>query len=263
MRHLMIYAFVALLLAACNGGAPTVPLTDEFDAFAPVEWDRSPETILFRADIVGGNRETQFAARNDIPICTVYGDNRVVWTNDLDVDEQQVLFDVVTDQQIQTFIEFLTISDRIFSYPGQVDVQLPSSEAPVYELIEINIAGESFTSDSFSGWPTDLFTRVVERCKNISVAPVLFEPTGGWLSVTGADFNFDSALYNWDRNATGISLAEIAASGQRRWISDRNVVPLWNLLRTTPPSRLLTEDNFVYEVALEVPRVTRYSPPPG
>jgi hypothetical protein len=261
MRHrLCAFACLIMLGAAACGSDPAIPPTDSFGSNSAIFWDRNPDTIVFRAEVIGGGREAEFAARNDIAPCTVYGDNRVVWTNDLGPNNQQVLYDQVADDAIRYFVEMLTVVDQLFNYPAGASLQLPGAALPVYEQIAINVSGRTFSSDSFAGWPADYFPRILERCRAISQAPVLFEPTAGWLSAEAVIFDVEQPTYPWDAQAARLSLVEIANSGERRWINDSNVRILWNLIRTSPPRFQLIENNQAYRIALEVPRTTRYAP---
>jgi hypothetical protein len=259
MPRFVLYALVIVLLTACGAGA-SIPPTADFGSNPAVTWDRSPDNVIFRAEISGGRRELEFLSRNDIAPCTVYGDNRVVWLNELGNFQTQVLYDQVTDDAIRLFIDYVTIVDRIYSFPERASVQLPSETVPVYEQLFINVAGRAFTSDAFSGWPPDYFRTVTERCKNISQTPILFEPTAGWLSAQEVPFSFEFPSYPWEAAAAGLSIADLAASGERRWVSDNNVRILWNLIRTSPSGFRLLENDKMLQIALEVPRVTRYSP---
>ena len=83
MRWIFALVFV---IAACQ---PTT--TQSTPDSGLVTWDRTPQTIIFRADILGG--ESDFVARNAVPNCTIYGDNRVVWVNELGPFQVQVLED--------------------------------------------------------------------------------------------------------------------------------------------------------------------------
>jgi hypothetical protein len=255
--------FFVLLVILLVGCQPTPQTSnDGFGANnSALNWDRSPTTIIFRADIIGGNREQEFFARNEVPLCTVYGDGRVVWTNEVASSNQEVLFDQLSDDVIRTFIDTLTITEQFFSYPGQADLQLPSAVAPVYEVMEVNVSGQSFKTDAFSGWPADYFPRILDRCRTLSQTPILFEATAGWLSVVPVPADLEAPTYQWEPNAAGISLAEIAASNERRWITGSNPRVLFNLLQTTPSNARMLENGSYYQIAVEVPGVTRYSPP--
>ena len=156
VRGLLSLILLLMLLAGCRTGAVDfIPPTDDFGANSVITWDRSPDSILFRAEIVGGGRENEFAARNDIAPCTIYGDNRIVWTNEIGPFNEQVLFDQVTDDAITLFVEYLTVVDQLFNYPARADLQLPSETVPVYEQIEVNI-GATTESNFFVGFSGEI-----------------------------------------------------------------------------------------------------------
>ncbi len=260
---LLSIGLVLIALAGCRTGAGSIiPPTDDFGANSAITWDRAPDSITFRAEIVGGGRENEFAARNDIAPCTVYGDNRVVWTNEIGPFNEQVLFDQVSDDAVKLFIEQLTVIDQFFNYPARADLQLPSETVPVYEQIEVNVSGRSFKTDSFAGWPAGFYETVVNRCRSISQTPVLFEPGAGWLSAQEVPYDLEVPTYPWESTAAGVSLAEVAGSGERRWITDPLARILWTLVRTSPTNVQLIENDRAFNIAFEVPRVTRYAPPP-
>ncbi|MBZ0291438.1 MAG: hypothetical protein K8L99_02620, partial [Anaerolineae bacterium] len=178
MRRLLIG--LILLLAACDSGAPA---GGETASGGVISWDRSPQTVVFRADVMGGNQGSEFLTRNEIPLCTVYGDNRVVWTNDLGDFNVQVLWDKVSDEQVQNFVSYLTVVERIYTFDARAAQQPPSDVKPTYEQLSLNVNGRQHVTDAFSDWDNDYFERIVDVCKTISSAPVLYEPTGGaWVS---------------------------------------------------------------------------------
>jgi hypothetical protein len=186
-----------------------------------------------------------------------------VWLNQVGTYETQVLFDQVTDQAIRDFVTYLTINERFFDYQAQADVQLSSSVSPVYETLMLFVSGRQWQSDAYSGWEGDYYTRILSKCQGISNAPVLYAPTAAWVAVEAIPADqTDSSAFNvpWDAAASGLSLADIAASGERRWITDRNVPVLWNLIRNSVSNLRFTEGETQYHLALEVPNVTRDAP---
>ncbi len=261
MKPLPAVMVFLLILSACqtnagggNGG------TSDTNA---IQWDRSPSTIVFRADVTGGSTADTFPARNEIPACTVYGDNRVVWLNYVGTYETQVLFDTVPDQPIRDFVTNLTINEKFYQYPAQADVQPATSVQPVIETLTLAVSGEEHSSDAYSGWDADYYSRILTKCQTISSTPILFEPTAAYVSAQAIPADQpDSGAFNvpWDATANGLSMAALAASGERRWITDRNVTVLWNLIRNSPSNLRFTEGDTQYYVALEVPNVTRESP---
>lgn len=248
----------AIFLAACGGDTGSgTPAANN----SPIAWDRSPSTIVFRADVEGGNAEEAFLARSEVPPCTVYGDNRVVWTNELGPFNVQVLWDRVSDEQIQQFVTDLQINRQFYNYAARANLEPASATSPVVETLTLFVNGKVHKTDAFGGWNLDYYRRIVDSCKQISVAPVLFEPTGAWVSAQAVAYNPNAPLLPWNAEASNLSFAELVTSGERKWITDRNVAMLWNMIRTSPPRIQFVEGNNQYHVAIEVPGVTRDAPP--
>jgi hypothetical protein len=256
IRLFLLMAFL-LMLAACGSQSPADQASS---GNGVIQWDRSPQTIVFRADVVGGDTANTFRARNEIPLCTIYGDNRIVWTNELSNFEIQVLWDKLTDQQIQDFVSYLTVVQRIYTYDAQADLQPPSAVSPVVETLTIFVNGRTHTTDSFANWENDYFKNTVTTCKTISTTPVLFEPQGAWVSAKQVDYNSNVPSLLWDGDAAGLRLADLASSDERKWITDQNLKILWNIMRTSSPLTQFNEKETSYEVALEVPGVNREAP---
>ena len=247
------------LLAACNGSTGGDQAPVQVENANVVEWDRSPSTVVFRADVTGGNPDP-LLARSEIPACTLYGDNHVVWTNELGPFETQVLEDRVTDDQMRTFVNYVALNEQIYKYPARKDNDPASAVTPVVESLALFVNNVNHVTDAFSGWDIDYYQRLLKACKDVSLAPAIYEPTAGWLSVQAIDYDPTSPGILWDAQANNLNLADLAASGERKWITDRNVRVIWNILRTSPPSVQLNQDNLPYHVALEVPNITRNSP---
>lgn len=266
IKHLLLGFIIALLLVACapQSAPPEGMNTSE------IFWDRSPETIVFRADVVGGEQIDPFATHNEIPLCTIYGDNRVVWVNDLGDFNRQVLWDKVSDEAIQRFILYLAMTERFFTFGSDFENSLPSEVTPVREVLQVSVSGQSHTSDSFSGWDDDpllasvenYFQRVVKACKTISTTPVLYEPQGAWLSARVLDYSPQIPLVFWESEAAGLPLGPIANAAEPQWLDNNNVRILWNLFLSSPSSVGFFDvaDDQIYQLGLQVPGVTRESP---
>lgn len=264
MKHLLLGFISTLLLVAC------APQTPESVVNEDINWDRSPESIVFRADVIGGEQAGAFYTRNEIPLCTIYGDNRVVWVNDLGDFNRQVLWDRVSDEDVRRFILYLAMTERFFTFTSDFEVSLPSEVTPVREVLQVSVSGQSHMNDSFSGWDDDplvasvenYFQRVVKACKSLSGSPVLYEPQGGWLSAQVLEYSPQIPLVIWESNAAGLPLAPVAGADQARWLDDNNVRVLWNLFLSSSPSVGFfdVEDEQIYQLALQVPGVTRESP---
>lgn len=257
-RLLIGLAALAVGAAACSGSS--APPQQSFDSAALVTWDRSPSTIVFRADLTGGSRDP-FLSRSDVPPCTIYGDNHIVWTNELGVNNLQILEDRLTDEQVTNFVSFLAGNMQIYKYQARANLQPPGDISPMVETLTLFVNGVKHETDAFSGWDIDYYQAVLLACRQVSIAPVLYVPQAGWLSVETAAYDSSVLAVPWSAQASGLNLAELAASGQPKWLSDGNVPILWNILLTSSPGVQLLQDNQRYRFALQIPNVTRDSPP--
>lgn len=242
-------------LAACNGGTP--PAQTQTDT-SVVQWDRTVSTIVFRADVTGGSQSSNFLARSEIPACTLYGDNHLVWTNELGPFNVQVLEDRLSDEQVVSFVNYLALNEQIYKY--KAEQQAASSTSPVVETLTLFVNSVNHVTDAFSGWDVSYYQRILEYCQRISEAPVLYVPTGAWISVQAVPYDTSAPGLLWDAAANNLKLADLAASGERKWITDRNLGVIWNIIRSSPPNIQFNEDSLQYQVALEIPNITRTSP---
>lgn len=264
MRKLS-WAVILLLLTSCQvfggGGGGTGEEVVEEQSSAPIEWDRSPATVVFRVDVVGGEYENAFFSRNEVPFCSIYGDNRIVWTVPSSASDALVLYDRLTDAQISEFVGMLTVEKRIFTYSAQADRQLPSQVSPAVETIWLAVNGLEHKTDAFGDWPDDFFTDIVNACRSLSQSPVEFVPEGAWLSAQAAPVAPGVPSIIWDSAAANLSLKALADKGEREWVTGRNVGLLWNALRTTSLDAHFSDTEGNFQVAVEVPGVNPSAPP--
>ena len=141
---------LALILAAC-GGNNTNNNQPAVSEGATIDWDRSPSTVVFRADVTGGD-EDPMIVRSEVPPCTVYGDNHVVWTNDLGSFNTQVLEDHLTDDKIREFVNYLALQQGIYKYTAKADLQPASANPPVVESLTLFVNQVNHVTDAFAGW---------------------------------------------------------------------------------------------------------------
>jgi hypothetical protein len=261
MRSLYLLIFLVLLLAACNPDMSSQDTSTQITSSA--RWDRNPSQIVFRSDITGGSSD-EFLTRSDVPYCTVYGDNHVVWTNSVGPFNVQVLHDIVSDEAMNLFLDYLVRTEKLQNYDARAALQVPRESSPVVEVMQLNADQHTHETDAFAGWDFAYFQRILDHCRSISTSPVLFEPTGGWISARAVDDSYNDPSVLWNAEVSGLSLAELAASGEPAWLENRNTPILWNILRTSPPGVHLVEDGQHYQIAIEIPNITRTSPPaPG
>ncbi len=250
MRWIFTLALI-MLIAACR------PAPQEVEPNI-VRWDRSPQNIVFRADVVGG--ESDFQARNDLPNCTIYGDNHVVWVNELGPSQVQVLEDRLPDAAINAFVQYLAVDERLYTFEARLkEIQAQADVNPVVETVSINVNDLPHNADSFGGWDGDWFPRVLAACKHLSQAPVLVAPSSGWISARSVPFSMQPPIATWDAAAMGLSLNSV--TGAPKWISGSSAASLWTTIHSLPSNLVFEDGSDYFEVALQVPGITRDSPP--
>jgi hypothetical protein len=305
----------AVVLAACQTVDMDVPSDGAGFLVAddhPIQWQRTPESIVFRADVAGSNTLDPFLMQNEIPFCTIYGDNRIVWTNELGDFKTEVLWDIINDDAIRGFVAELVTTEAIYTYrnppldardfnatlPPPIDLTqaarlldldddrqnrggeatqavIPVDEPlpeptdqpigepqPMVEEITLSVSSETVRVDGFSGWDADYFQRVVHKCRTISQTPVLYEPAAGWVTVRAVSYDSNVPIYLWNSASSGLNLNGLASSGEARWIEGNQVVRLWNALRNSSTNLMFLDGDGQYQVVLQVPGITRSSPPP-
>ncbi len=258
VMRLMVLLALALVVAACGtrGGNRNIPgrAGDE-----TINWPEDPNHVVFRIDVVGG--EDTVDKRNDIPLCAIYGDSRIVWRAPSQPGETIVLFDVLDPVTVRDFVLDLIRNEEIQSYGSLADAQPLGDEPPVYEQVILNVNDGVHVTDGFVDWPTGYFSRILDKCRNLSLSPASFEPAGGWMTAAYADDDPDATVIAWDAEATGINLAELVEAEQALWL-DNDVLPvLWNIIVNSPRNRLFVQDGQHYIIALQVPNVQREAPP--
>jgi hypothetical protein len=257
-RLLISLTILLVTISACGGNgnpANNAPVSQS----NPIDWDRSPKTVVFRADVSGGNTDP-FLTLSDVPPCTVYGDNHVVWTNELGVNDVQILEDRVSDDKVREFVNYVALTKQLYNYTAKADTMPLTESKPVVETLTLFINNVNHKTDAFGGWDYQYYQDILLNCRQISSAPVIFAPTGAWISARVVPYDGDVARQPWDGKANNLSLKDLAASGQAKWITDRNVGVFWELFLTSPKNTQFVEDDVEYNVAFQVPNITRDAP---
>jgi hypothetical protein len=258
LRHFAVVCLAVLpaALAACGAPAPAAtPLPPD------QLWDTSPTAVIFRADITGGSLPAH-AVFSEVPPCTVYGDGRVVWVNELGPFNTEILFDFVTPQRVEQFINYVALNENFYTLDARATQPPDGETAPVVERVTMNVANRSHTADSYGAWDSGWFGRVLAACKTISGAPIRFDPQEAWVRVTETELRPDAPFIFWrPEEHGGVSLAALAGQSEPAWLTGPAVITLWQSLRTLPYSIVFGEGERGYHVGLAVPGVTRDAPP--
>lgn len=261
LRLLALLSFT-LLLASCQvfGGGDG----DSGDDTTAL-WDSDPSTIIFRAEVVGGEFDDAFYRHNDVPLCTIYGDGKIVWTTESG-SGIEVLFDYLTNEHIVLFVQYLVGQRGIYEYSAGADFEM-SAIPPVTEQISLNLHDDNgitrpHVADSFGGMDYVVFEEIVEDCQHLSSTPIIFEPEAGWISAAATTYDANAPFKIWDKVGTASDLAELSVTGERQWIEGRVARALWRWIHSNPSDLQFGQEDGLFYIALEVPSVTRFSPPP-
>ncbi|MFW5748435.1 MAG: hypothetical protein ACOCYT_02345 [Chloroflexota bacterium] len=264
MLRLFALFLLVSLLTACGGGDNTDGESDVesvSDPAAVIQWDRNPSNIIFRADIASADAEEGFFARSEIPLCTIYGDGRVIWLSESAADPiDSVLTGPVDDQRIRFFVENVTFYRDIYSYGAEADLQM-SETPPIVETLYINVNDVEHVTDMFSGWDDQYFESIVTECQTLSPRPQIYRPDGAWIRVREESYNPNQPSVLWDADVTGMDLAEIAASGEPIWVTGRLARLFWSYRTRAPLDLQYSQGAGNFVVAMEIPNLTRFSPP--
>lgn len=258
MRYRVMTGIILILmslLAACQPGVDVTPSEEEL-----VQWNKDPYSVVFRAEIVGGDNADAFYLLNEVPGCTIYGDGRVVWAAD-GSGPRNILFDFVSPEDMSSFIVELGITRKFYEYEEGFPLQLPSTSKPIYERLTLENNGIKYVSDSFSVWPYDYYNQSLQLCVAQAKTPRTFEPDGAWISAQEMAYDARIPSLFWDEQAASLSFFSLAATQERRWLEGSLVKILWNALKENGFDVQFGEAEKYYRIALQVPGVTRDAPP--
>ncbi|MBI5931458.1 MAG: hypothetical protein HY862_19270 [Chloroflexi bacterium] len=245
-----------LLLAGCNKNDDKKKNdSQDSDNLGLFEWDRSPDTIILRMDDQA-NYEPQAYFDNDIPLCTLWGDGRLVWVNLLS-GRSEVLEARLTDDQIRGLIETII---RTGFYDWENDIVPPGTDNPVLQSLTLNLFDSSQTVERYSPWPANGFATLFDTCANLAETRASVLPTGGWMKAYEVEVDQNAKVIPWPRTAP-FTLAELASSGTPRWIETPWAEFIWTNVTRESGSVQVREEGKAYLVSLQVPGISRDAPP--
>jgi hypothetical protein len=263
MRKITLVAILLImLLAGCQTGEPSPEPTRPF---VDVDWNKAPEAVIVRVDDVVYQPESRVHL-SEIPLCTVYGDGRVIWLSTSEQVNNQALEGTISEEEMLAFINFV-IEQGFYSWiTDQEDPMIPTDFDPRIPYVEMNLIQDQRRTHPDTGQQSDVavseegYEAIIQRCMNLIADPVLVWPRGGWLHVYPANEAYNPARALW-RGGESVRLADAAASGGPVWIEGDLARDVWNTIHDSG-NFVYIEDARPYFVAMQVPGVTRDSPPP-
>jgi hypothetical protein len=249
-----------LLLAACQT-TPSVPppigTVTRPDLVTLINWERSPLAVVFRAEVATADT-TSFERRSDIADCTIYGDNRVVFTTPTGIGGG-LSWQRVSDEAIRLMVEELMLEYQIYNQSAGIDV-IPDEQRPgQIETVMLVVNGQAHRADALGGWPEGYFQQITERCRAVADAPAELLPVEAYVSAQAVPYDDTRPTVAWDPGS-GIDLSTLTE--ERVWLSGPAMQALWTAQRQSGTDVQFRQEDTIYRVAVEVPGVTRYSPPP-
>ena len=217
---------VLLVLAACGGKTQTPAPPEQQGQLGPFDWDRNPDAIIVRLDarVIDG---PPYVDLNSIPPCTLWGDGRVVWSTTNADGSETILEGRIDEETMRGFLE--DIINRGF-YTWEDELVPPNYEEPVLESVTVMLYGQAHTVRRYTSWPQNGYIRILENCQQLSDAPVLVEPTAGWVSAYPTTIDPEAPSWPWWENAP-FTLHELAANKEARWLEGPLATEIWRTAR--------------------------------
>jgi|GEM_PF-661254 len=248
-----------IMLSACGGGSNPASTPIAATNNAPtIGWDKSPTAIIVRLDRQVQN-EPQFNALNRLPNCTLYGNGHLVWVNNTSSGDQ-VLEALIDDTTIRSYLDFMIRQMRFYSLPDYAANELQPAGQVIVESISLNLSNTPRTVRSYEHWPNGEFSTILDKCTHLTTQPVLYLPTGAWLTVQPIANSTDTLL-TWQPNQP-FRLSDLAVSTSPLWISGQTLTALWNIQEQTSGQIQWSESNKTYKFILQVPGISRDAPTP-
>jgi hypothetical protein len=260
---------VAVVLASCTGGGQNnqnpggqtpIPPTATSEPSGPViTWDKSPETIIVRLDRVL-LKEPPYDGLNRLPSCTLFGNGRLLWINNIPPNGEEVLEAYLDDVTIRGFLEYVIRDKKFYNSPDYASQELPPSENAPLESVTLNVSQELRTVRSYRRWPDNLYLDILDKCRTLTETRALYIPTGAWVTGYAVPDNPNAPKIGWPPTGP-FKMAELAASGNPMWVTDVALTQLWTAQRQSLGQIYWLEGGKTYRVAIQVPGVSRDSPP--
>ena len=264
-KRLLFVAIVGVLLAACTPApVPSTPVT-------LLGWDHNPDSVIFQQTRFYDG-EDAIRAKNRIPLCTLYGNNHIVWTTIDSTSGEQVYEYQVDDATINSFLEFLIRDEKFYEIPDYGKLRVPpaagSGNVVGVTSMLLNLNNQPQKVTNTGPWPNNTFDAILKKCSTLSSKSAVYAPAGAWVSAVPLSKPSGNPAITWPTNAQ-IQLRDVVASGTSKWLVDPAFTRVWQLIRSTQGQIQFQEGGNTYLVALEVPGfslttpLTSYTPAPA
>lgn len=249
---------ILLALSACNPQNPQ-PGSTQSPLTPVLGWSKVPGDVVFRLDrmLSGG---TVYQNANMIPPCTLYGDGLVVWTNPRPPNGDEVQEAQISDTTFRSFLEFIIRDQKFYEIPDYASQEAPPTGPTLVESISLKLNGEVHTVRNYISWPKNVYNVLLQRCTTLNTDPTSVKPGGAWVTAYAVPREPSTSSVPWS-GSWPFSLEKLAASKDRVWATGNVLNVLWRTIRQSGGSDLWLENNKTYQVAIEVPGISRDAPP--
>ena len=239
---LLILALV--VLAACGAQGP--------DLAYPAEADH----LLIEADTAGGLVLPAYA-ENHIPAFRLYGDGRVVWT-DQEGPGMNVWQGHLPQEKIEDLLAWMA-DEGYFRMEEFYTVENPPTDLPT-QCIRVNLTDENKSvCEYFDGAP-EAFDQIYGLLRNGAGATEVtnYMPQAGWAMAEPMTWESGSEVVAWPE---ALSPALPAMAGGV-WVDGRTLEFLWQNRLEQGPLMVFEELGQRYEVTLQIPSLMPRAPSP-
>jgi hypothetical protein len=257
LQSLWITGLMFLSAACASQPAPPSKPVDV------LSWDRNPDTVVFqvRQAIEG---EDPILAKSRLPLCTVFGNNRIVWIT-LDPKAGPKAFETqVDDTTIISFLEFLIRDEKFYGIPDYIKQDIPPAVTPPDKIVVSSIGlflnNELRTVSSYRPWPGNAFQTIYDRCTKLSTTTAVYKPSSVFISAFQLPSLNGGPTVEWP-NSAPFRLAETAQSKVRQQLSSGPLLDLvWQISLHSQGTVQWTENGKQYLIGVEIPGLTPGNP---
>jgi predicted small lipoprotein YifL len=242
IRIWSLLALALALLAGCGGPGP--------DLSYPAEADH----LLVEADTAGGLVPPAYA-ENHIPAFRLYGDGRVVWT-DQEGPRMSVWQGHLSPEKTQELLAWMA-DDGYFRMDDFYTVENPPTDLPT-RCIRVYLADQSKSvCEYFDGAP-ETFDQIYGLLQSGAGATdvVTFEPQIGWVTAEPLTWETGSEMVVWPEV---LSPALPAMTGGI-WVDGPTLEFLWRNRLEQGPLMVFEELGDRYQVTLQIPGLMPRAP---
>lgn len=245
-RLAVLLLALALAALACNTVAPPRP---------PLEWDTAADALIIEAYHAGGLAPQNYIL-NEIPLARVYGDGRIVWVESEGL-RRRIYQGTLTEAELRSLLT--QFSDAGFF--GWEPLYGPVNEVRDAGslVLAVNLkSGRTQVVEYLEGAPPKFHALLDAVSSGAGVVGVEYTPTTAYLIALPAVGSPQPPSYIWPDAEVGFTLAE-AVGG--RYVEGQALALAWDIVNTDYLARV-ESDGRTYQLAVQVPGISRVAPPP-